>query len=66
MGGWIGAWRPLPTAVTAGLLAFASGSLITAVSFVFFADRVPSARTSGSKNRRVSLSRYAGERAVQA
>jgi zinc transporter, ZIP family len=37
IGGWIGAWRPPPKAVTAGLLAFASGALITAVSFELFA-----------------------------
>lgn len=36
IGGAIGAWRPPPRAVTAALLAFASGALITAVAFELF------------------------------
>jgi zinc transporter, ZIP family len=38
IGGWIGARRPPPRAVTAALLAFASGALITAVAFELFED----------------------------
>jgi ZIP family zinc transporter len=38
VGGWIGAWRPPPRPVTAALLAFASGALITAVAFELFED----------------------------
>lgn len=38
LGAWIGAWRPPSRAVTAALLAFASGALITAVAFELFED----------------------------
>lgn len=38
LGGWIGAWHPPPRPVTAALLAFASGALITAVAFELFED----------------------------
>jgi len=38
LGGWIGAYRPPPRPVTAALLAFASGALITAVAFELFED----------------------------
>jgi ZIP family zinc transporter len=38
IGGAIGAWRPPPKSVTAGLLAFASGALITAVAVELFED----------------------------
>lgn len=38
IGGWIGARRPPPRPVTAALLAFASGALITAVAFELFED----------------------------
>jgi zinc transporter, ZIP family len=38
VGGWIGAWRPPPRQITAGLLAFASGALITAVAFELFEE----------------------------
>jgi ZIP family zinc transporter len=38
LGGWIGAWHPPPRLVTAALLAFASGALITAVAFELFED----------------------------
>lgn len=38
IGGAIGAWRAPSRAVTAGLLAFASGALITAVAFELFED----------------------------
>lgn len=38
MGAAIGAWRPPPRQVTAGLLAFASGALIAAVAFELFDD----------------------------
>jgi ZIP family zinc transporter len=40
LGGWIGAWRPPPRQVTAALLAFASGALISAVAFELFDDAV--------------------------
>jgi ZIP family zinc transporter len=40
IGGFIGAWRPPPRHVTAWLLAFASGALITAVAFDLFDDAV--------------------------
>jgi ZIP family zinc transporter len=36
LGGAIGVWRPPPRPVTAALLAFASGALITAVAFDLF------------------------------
>lgn len=38
LGAWIGAWRPPSDYVTAALLAFASGALITAVAFELFED----------------------------
>ncbi|MGH8931662.1 MAG: ZIP family metal transporter [Egibacteraceae bacterium] len=38
IGGAIGAWRPPSRRVTAALLAFASGALITAVAFELFQD----------------------------
>jgi zinc transporter, ZIP family len=38
LGAWIGARRPPSRAVTAALLAFASGALITAVAFELFED----------------------------
>jgi ZIP family zinc transporter len=38
IGGWIGAWRPPPRAISAALLGFASGALITAVAFELFED----------------------------
>lgn len=38
IGGAIGAWRPPSKRITAGLLAFASGALITAVAFELFED----------------------------
>ena len=38
LGAWIGAWRPPSRAVTAALLAFASGALLTAVAFELFED----------------------------
>jgi ZIP family zinc transporter len=38
LGGWLGASRAPPQAVTAFLLAFASGALITAVAFELFED----------------------------
>lgn len=38
LGGAIGVWRPPSRAVTAGLLGFASGALITAVAFELFED----------------------------
>jgi ZIP family zinc transporter len=38
VGAWIGARRPPSRAVTAALLAFASGALITAVAFELFED----------------------------
>jgi ZIP family zinc transporter len=38
LGGWIGAWRPPSRRLTAALLAFASGALITAVAFELFED----------------------------
>lgn len=38
LGGAIGVWRPPSRKVTAGLLAFASGALITAVAFELFED----------------------------
>lgn len=37
-GGAIGAWRPPPRQVTAVLLAFAAGALITAVAFDLFQE----------------------------
>jgi zinc transporter, ZIP family len=36
LGALVGVWRPPPRAITAGLLAFASGALITAVAFELF------------------------------
>jgi ZIP family zinc transporter len=38
IGGAIGAWRPPSQTIVAGLLAFASGALITAVAFELFQD----------------------------
>jgi zinc transporter, ZIP family len=38
LGAWIAFWRPPSRAVTAALLAFASGALITAVAFELFED----------------------------
>jgi ZIP family zinc transporter len=38
IGGWIGATRPPRRQITAGLLAFASGALITAVAFELFEE----------------------------
>lgn len=38
MGGWIGVHRPPAQVVTAALLAFASGALISAVAFELFED----------------------------
>jgi ZIP family zinc transporter len=38
IGGWIGVWRPPSRQITAGLLAFASGALITAVAFELFQE----------------------------
>jgi ZIP family zinc transporter len=38
LGGWVGAWRPPSTTITAALLAFASGALITAVAFELFEE----------------------------
>jgi ZIP family zinc transporter len=38
LGGAIGVWRPPSRQITAGLLAFASGALITAVAFELFED----------------------------
>lgn len=40
LGGWIGAWRPPSRKVTAALLAFAAGALISAVAFELFEDAV--------------------------
>jgi zinc transporter, ZIP family len=40
VGAAIGVWRPPPRAVTAALLAFASGALITAVAFELFQEAV--------------------------
>jgi zinc transporter, ZIP family len=38
LGAWIAIWRPPSRAVTAALLAFASGALLTAVAFELFED----------------------------
>ncbi len=38
LGAWIAIWRPPSRAVTAALLAFAAGALITAVAFELFED----------------------------
>lgn len=38
IGGAVGAWRPPPRKVTAALLAFAAGALITAVAFDLFEE----------------------------
>jgi zinc transporter, ZIP family len=38
LGAWIAFWRPPSRAVTAALLAFASGALITTVAFELFED----------------------------
>jgi zinc transporter, ZIP family len=38
LGAWIGFWRPPSRRVTAALLGFASGALITAVAFELFED----------------------------
>ena len=38
LGGWVGAWRPPSRTITAALLAFASGALITAVAFELFEE----------------------------
>jgi ZIP family zinc transporter len=40
LGAWIGAWRAPSRRVTAGLLAFASGALISAIAFELFDDAV--------------------------
>ncbi len=40
LGAWVGAFWPPPQAVTATLLAFASGALISAVAFELFEDAV--------------------------
>jgi len=38
LGAWIAIWRPPSRAVTAALLAYASGALVTAVAFELFED----------------------------